>query len=52
MTCRPRVMPARRLCVARYGFGFRNCPPELLRGDDLLVDQPTDLPSVLGFGGN
>ncbi len=39
-----------RLCVARYGFGFRNCPPELLRGDDLLVDQPKDLPSVLGFG--
>ena len=36
-----------RLCVARYGFGFRNCPPELLTGDDLVVDRPEDLPTVL-----
>jgi phosphoglycolate phosphatase len=38
-----------RLCVARYGFGFRNCRPELLTDDDLVVDRPKDLPPVLGF---
>lgn len=36
-----------RMCVARYGFGFRNCPPELLNSDDLLVDSPKDLTAVL-----
>jgi phosphoglycolate phosphatase len=36
-----------RVCVARYGFGFQNCPPELLTADDLVVDRPDDLPAVL-----
>ena len=36
-----------RMCVARYGFGFRNCPSDVLRGDELLVDDPRQLPSLL-----
>ena len=36
-----------RMCVARYGFGFRNCPPEALSGQELLVDDPRQLPDVL-----
>ena len=37
-----------RVCIARYGFGFRTRPPETLRGDELFVDRPGDLPAVLG----
>jgi phosphoglycolate phosphatase len=36
-----------RVCVARYGFGFRNCRPDLLRGDELLADDPRQLPALL-----
>ena len=39
---------ATRVCIARYGFGFRTRPPETLRGDELFVDSPDDLPRVLG----
>ncbi len=31
-----------RICLARYGFGFR-IPPDQLRPDDLLIDRPMDL---------
>jgi len=31
-----------RICLARYGFGFR-IPPDQLRPDDLLIDRPPDL---------
>jgi phosphoglycolate phosphatase len=37
-----------RVCLARYGFGFPTRPPETLRGDELFVDRPQDLPAVLG----
>jgi phosphoglycolate phosphatase len=36
-----------RVCVARYGFGFRNCPPDFLTGDELLADHPRQLAAVL-----
>jgi phosphoglycolate phosphatase len=36
-----------RMCLARYGFGFANCPPEELAGDELLVDRASELPPVL-----
>ena len=32
-----------RICLARYGFGFCNCPPEAIRGDELFVDRPDEL---------
>lgn len=35
------------VCIARYGFGFRTRPPAELRGDELFVDRPEELPSVL-----
>ena len=35
-----------RVCLARYGFGFR-IPEEELRGDELFADSPADLPRVL-----
>jgi len=37
-----------RVCIARYGFGFHTRPPETLRGDELFVDRPDELPAVLG----
>jgi phosphoglycolate phosphatase len=36
-----------RVCLARYGFGFRNCPPELLTGEELMADDPRQLPALL-----
>lgn len=36
-----------RLCIVRYGFGFRFAQPEL-RGDEMMVDWPADLERVLG----
>jgi phosphoglycolate phosphatase len=36
-----------RICLARYGFGFCNCPPSALRGDELFVDRPDDLAARL-----
>ena len=42
---------ATRVCIARYGFGFRTRPPEALRGDELFIDSPDDLPRVLGVVG-
>ena len=35
------------VCLTRYGFGFASCPPEVFRGDELFVDAPSELPSVL-----
>jgi phosphoglycolate phosphatase len=32
-----------RICVARYGFGFREFPVAELRGDEAIIDQPSDL---------
>jgi phosphoglycolate phosphatase len=32
-----------RICLTRYGFGFCNCPPSALRGDELFVDRPEEL---------
>ena len=31
-----------RVCIVRYGFGFRFAQPEL-RGDDIIADSPADL---------
>ena len=36
-----------RLCLARYGFGFVRVDPKAVRDDDLVIDQPSDLLSVL-----
>jgi phosphoglycolate phosphatase len=35
-----------RVCLARYGFGYRIDPAEL-RGDELFADSPADLPRIL-----
>jgi len=32
-----------RICLARYGFGFADVAPETLRGDELLVDEPSQI---------
>jgi hypothetical protein len=34
---------ATRICLARYGFGFREFPRAELRGDEILLDRPSDL---------
>ena len=39
-----------RICLARYGFGYRNCPPETLIGTELFVDEPKGLIPVLSAG--
>jgi len=31
------------ICLARYGFGFREFPRERLNGRERLIDRPTDL---------
>jgi phosphoglycolate phosphatase len=36
-----------RMCLAKYGFGFRNCPPAALNGDVMAVSQPRELPQLL-----
>jgi phosphoglycolate phosphatase len=35
-----------RVCLARYGFGFRFAP-DAFRGDELFVDAPAELPGLL-----
>jgi phosphoglycolate phosphatase len=35
-----------RICLARYGFGFREFPRAELRGDEILLDRPSDLLAV------
>jgi len=35
------------ICLARYGFGYRFAE-DAFRGDELFVEQPSDLPSRLG----
>jgi phosphoglycolate phosphatase len=35
-----------RVCLVRYGFGFRTAEGEL-RGDELIADRPTDLVRLL-----
>ena len=32
-----------RICLARYGFGFADLAPDVLRGDELIVDQPREI---------
>jgi phosphoglycolate phosphatase len=32
-----------RICMARYGFGFRGFPEAELRGDEVIIDRPADL---------
>ena len=36
-----------RICLARYGFGFADVPPNELRGDEWLVDTPAEILGVL-----
>jgi phosphoglycolate phosphatase-like HAD superfamily hydrolase len=36
-----------RVCLARYGFGFDGFPVERIGPDDLVVDRPDELLSVL-----
>ena len=36
-----------RLCIARYGFGYVRIDPKDVSDDDLVIDQPSDLLSVL-----
>ncbi len=35
-----------RICLARYGFGYRLTADDL-RGDELVIDAPTDLPGLV-----
>lgn len=35
-----------RICLARYGFGYRFAPTDF-RGDELFIDVPGDLPSLV-----
>ena len=32
-----------RICLARYGFGFVDLPPDALRGDELIVNDPSEI---------
>jgi phosphoglycolate phosphatase len=32
-----------RVCLARYGFGFREFPRAELQGDEIFIDRPRDL---------
>lgn len=36
-----------RVCIVRYGFGFRFAQPEL-RGDEMIADRPVDLANIVG----
>jgi phosphoglycolate phosphatase len=36
-----------RICLARYGFGFADVPPDDLRGDESVVDAPAEIAKVL-----
>lgn len=36
-----------RICLARYGFGFADLAASELRGDEVLVDAPRDIPEML-----
>ena len=35
------------IALARYGFGFRDVPRDLLKGDEIIVDTPGDLIAAL-----
>jgi phosphoglycolate phosphatase len=37
------------VCLARYGFGFEDLPPESIGPDDLVIDTPAELVGALGF---
>jgi phosphoglycolate phosphatase len=39
-----------RVCLARYGFGYRSLPGGILDGSEMAVDHPRELPSVLVGG--
>jgi phosphoglycolate phosphatase len=43
-----RAAPA-SVCLARYGFGFEDLPPESIGPDDLVIDTPTELVGALGI---
>jgi phosphoglycolate phosphatase len=36
-----------RVCLARYGFGFEHLPAGALRGDELMVAHPADIPTAI-----
>jgi phosphoglycolate phosphatase len=36
-----------RVCLARYGFGFARCPPEMFTGNELFVDAPDEIPRLV-----
>ena len=36
-----------RICIARYGFGYVEASPETLPGDELFINQPAELLSIL-----
>jgi phosphoglycolate phosphatase len=36
-----------RVCLARYGFGYAGLRVEELRGDEVLVDAPADIPAIV-----
>lgn len=39
-----------RICLARYGFGYADLPAADLRGDEALVDAPSEIAGVLHAG--
>jgi phosphoglycolate phosphatase-like HAD superfamily hydrolase len=36
------------ICVARYGYGFIEMAPSDLKGNELFINRPDQLPAVLG----
>jgi phosphoglycolate phosphatase len=38
------------ICLARYGFGYDERLRAMLRGDELMIDEPADLLDVVGRG--
>jgi phosphoglycolate phosphatase len=36
-----------RVCLARYGFGFAKCSPEMFTGGELFVDTPDEIPRLV-----
>jgi phosphoglycolate phosphatase len=36
-----------RICLAKYGFGWEQFPIERLRGDEVFIDAPRDLPAAI-----
>jgi phosphoglycolate phosphatase-like HAD superfamily hydrolase len=36
-----------QVCLARYGFGFGDIPPEEFAGDEWIADTPLAIPEIV-----